>query len=320
METRHLKKYAPEARQEFIEAVTNKAALYGLLPDEILPMQEDGDVVIIGDRPFPRSVAKQRDELEERIKNEGFEQFIEAIAYTWFNRFVAIRYMELHGYLDHGYRVLSHPEGKPTPEILDHAERVELPGLDRDQVIDLKLDGRKDEELYRMLLSAQCAALHDIMPSMFEPIDGPTQLLLPDNLLHSDSLIRRMVDVLTLEACGDVEVIGWLYQFYISEKKDDVFAALKKGKKITPENIPAATQLFTPHWIVRYLVENSLGRLWMLNHPDSKLFQNMRDRGEDCYYIEPGRAGNRLPADQQSRRNQNLRSGLRQRSHADICV
>ena len=119
---------------------------------------------------------------------------MEALAYTWFNRLVAIRFMELHGYLDHGYRVLSHPDpAKPTPEILEHAEHVELPGLNRERVIDLKLDGTKEAELYRLLLIAQCNALHAAMPFLFERIDDETELLLPDNLLHSDSLIRKLV-------------------------------------------------------------------------------------------------------------------------------
>lgn len=281
METKHLKKYAPEARRDFIKSVAQKAAVYGLLPQDTLPMQEEGDVVIIGDRPFPRSVARQRKELEARIAREGYQSFIEAIAYTWFNRFVAIRFMELHGYLSHGYRVLSHPSGGSLPEVMEYAERLDLPGLDRDTVIDLKLDGQKDELLYQMLITAQCNELHAIMPFMFEKVSDATELLLPDNLLHSESLIRHLVAGLPPESLDDIEAVGWLYQFYISEKKDDVFAALKKGKKITPENIPAATQLFTPHWIVRYLVENSLGRLWMLNHPESRLIEQMD------YYIQP---------------------------------
>lgn len=298
METKHLKKYAPEARREFIEAVTNKAAVYGLLPKEILPMKEEGDVVIIGDRPFPRSVAKQRKELEERIRKDGFQQFIEAIAYTWFNRFVAIRYMELHGYLDHGYRVLSrrqYAEGSrqndnsasstasrlpPTayspPEILENAERIELPGLKRDEVVDLKLDGGKDEQLYQMLLLAQCNALHKAMPFLFESIKDGTELLLPDNLLHTDSLVRTLVNDIPEEQWENVEIIGWLYQFYISEKKDEVI-----GKVVRSEDIPAATQLFTPNWIVKYLVQNSLGRQWVATYPDSPLKQQME------FYIEP---------------------------------
>jgi type I restriction-modification system DNA methylase subunit len=276
METKHLKKYAPEARRDFIAAVKNKAAVYGLLPKEILPMQEEGDVVIIGDRPFPRSVAKQRKELEDRVKRDGFDPFIESIAYTWFNRFVAIRYMELHGYLDHGYRVLSHPEGKATPEILENAERVELPGLKRDEVVDLKLDGGKDERLYQMLLLAQCNALHKAMPFLFESIKDGTELLLPDNLLHTDSLVRTLVNDIPEEQWENVEIIGWLYQFYISERKDEVI-----GKVVASEDIPAATQLFTPNWIVRYMLHNTLGRKWLATYPDSPLRNQME------YYIEP---------------------------------
>ena len=277
METKHLKKYAPEARRNIIAAVKNKAAVYGLLPKEILPMREEGDVVIIGDRPFPRSVAKQRQELESRIDKEGFQHVIEAIAYTWFNRFVAIRFMELHGYLDHGYRVLSHPAGKSTPEILEHAERIKLPGLDRDKVIDLKLDGRQDELLYRMLLLAQCAELNRILPSIFGRLDDATALLLPDNLLHSDSLVRQLVAGSEEANWQQVEVLGWIYQFYIAEQKDTVMA---RKSAVPTDDIPAVTQLFTPHWIVCYLVENSLGRLWLLNRPDSRLREHMP------YYIE----------------------------------
>ena len=281
METKDLKKYAPQARADFIEAVSAKAAVYGLLHNEIVPLQQGGDTVIIGDRAFPGVIANKRRELERQINESGYDQFIESIAYTWFNRLVAIRYMEVHGYLDHGYRVLSHPEGKATPEVLEHAERLDLPSLDADKVIDLKLDGSKDDELYRLILIAQCNALARLMPFMFGGTDDATELLLPDNLLHTDSLVRKLVAGLPSDSLQSVEAIGWLYQFYISEKKDDVFAALKKGNKITPENIPAATQLFTPHWIVRYLVENSLGRLWMLNNPGSGLIDQMD------YYIKP---------------------------------
>ena len=276
METGQLKNYAPQARRDFIEGVKNRAAVYGLLPKEILPMKEEGDVVIIGDRPFPRSVAKQRKELEERIRREGFNHFIEAIAYTWFNRFVAIRFMELHGYLDHSYRVLSHPEGKSTPQILENAERVELPGLNRDKVVELKLDGTQDEALYRLLLLAQCNALHQAMPFLFEKIGDADELLLPANLLHTDSLIRQLVEQVDEQSWQQIEIIGWLYQFYISEKKDQVI-----GKVVKSEDIPAATQLFTPNWIVKYLVQNSLGAQWLATYPDSRLKAQME------YYIEP---------------------------------
>ena len=271
-----LKNYAPKARLDFIRAVTDRAAFFGLTPDRTEPIQETGDVVIIGGRAFPRVVAEQRKKLQERINQHGFDQVMEAMAYTWFNRFVALRYMELHGYLDHGYRVLSHPEGKPTPEILEHAEHVTLPGLDAQQVINLKLDGSREAELYRLLLVAQCNALHEAMPFLFEKIADETELLLPDNLLHSDSIIRKLVNELDEADWQKVEIIGWLYQFYISDKKDEVI-----GKVVKSEDIPAATQLFTPNWIVKYLVQNTLGRQWLATYPDSPLRQQME------YYIEP---------------------------------
>ncbi len=201
---------------------------------------------------------------------------MEAIAYTWFNRFVAIRYMELHGYLDYGYRVLSHPEGTGRPEILDHAADVELPGLDREKAIELKLVGTKDEELYRLLLLAQCNALHQAMPFLFEKIGDETELLLPANLLHTDSLIRQLVEQVDEALWQEIEIIGWLYQFYISEKKDQVI-----GKVVKSEDIPAATQLFTPNWIVKYMVQNSLGAQWLATYPQSPL------KGQMEYYIEP---------------------------------
>ena len=271
-----LKNYAPQARRDFIAAVTDRAVYYGLTKNKIEPITEQGDVAIIGGRAFPRTVAAKRRRLEERIARQGFDQVMEAMAYTWFNRLVAIRFMELHGYLDHGYRVLGHPEGKTTPEILEHAEHVDLPGLDKDKVIDLKLDGTKEAELYRLLLIAQCNALSTAMPFLFERVDDETELLLPDNLLHSDSLIRKLVNEIDEENWQEVEIIGWLYQFYISEKKDQVI-----GKVVKSEDIPAATQLFTPNWIVKYLVQNTLGRQWLATYPQSPLREKME------YYIEP---------------------------------
>jgi len=165
-----LKNYARQARRDFIQAMTDRAAYYGLTAKKIEPVVEQGDVAVIAGREHPRAVARKRKQLEERIKRQGFEQTMEALAYTWFNRLVAIRFMELHGYLDHGYRVLSHPEGKPTPEILEHAEHVDLTGLKKSKVIDLKLVANKEGELYRLLLTAQCNALQAAMPFLFERI------------------------------------------------------------------------------------------------------------------------------------------------------
>lgn len=271
-----LKSYAPAARRDFIQAVSDRANVYGLSEKGAVPVEESGDVAIIGGRPFPRRVAAQRRNLEARVKREGFGQVMEAVAYTWFNRFLALRYMELHSYLDHGFRVLSNSGSGTIPEILEHATELDLPGLNKQQVIELKLDGSKDAELYRLLLVAQCNALHAAMPFLFEKIDDETELLLPDNLLHSDSLIRKLVNEIEEEDWQEVEIIGWLYQFYISEKKDQVI-----GKVVKSEDIPAATQLFTPNWIVKYMVQNSLGRQWLATYPASPLKPKME------YYIEP---------------------------------
>ena len=276
MNRNNLEAHAQQARRDFIAAVTGRAAFYGLTARSIEPVVEQGDVALIGAHVFSRKVAGPRKCLEERIQRGGFEQVMEEMAYTWFNRFVAIRYMELHGYLDHGYRVLSHPEGQDQPEILEHAADVDLPGLDRQKAVELKLDGSKDEELYRLLLKAQCNALHEAMPFLFERIGDETELLLPGNLLHTDSLIRQLVEGIDESAWGQIEIIGWLYQFYISEKKGQVI-----GKVVASEDIPAATQLFTPNWIVKYLVQNSLGAQWLATYPHSQLLEQMD------YYIKP---------------------------------
>jgi hypothetical protein len=276
MNRNKLKTYAPEARRDFIQAMKDRAAFYGLTASKIEPAVVRGDVAVIAGRDYPRAIADKREKLEARVERDGFEQTMEALAYTWFNRLVAIRFMEVNGYLDHGYRVLSHPDGKQTPEILEHAEHVELPGLKKDRAIDLKLEGNRESELYRLLLTAQCNALHKAMPFLFERIDDETELLLPDNLLHSDSLIRKMVDGIDEDDWKEVEVIGWLYQFYISERKDEVI-----GKVVASADIPAATQLFTPNWIVKYLVQNTLGRQWLATYPNSALRVQME------YYIEP---------------------------------
>jgi len=276
MNKNKLKAYAPEARRAFIQAVTDRAHFWGLSESGAEPVEETGDIAIIGGRPFPRKIAEQRRGLESHIQREGFAHVMEEVAYTWFNRFMALRYMEIHGYLEHGFRVLSNLSGSPIPEILEKAAQVDLTGLDKQKVIDLKLDGTKDAELYRMLLIAQCNALHAAMPFLFEKINDATELLLPDNMLHSNSLINKLVSEIAEEDWQEVEIIGWLYQFYISEKKDQVI-----GKVVKSEDIPAATQLFTPNWIVKYMVQNSLGRMWLATYPNSPLRAKME------YYIEP---------------------------------
>jgi type II restriction/modification system DNA methylase subunit YeeA len=285
MNTKDLKAYAPKARRDFIAAVTKQAQKYGVTETVTHPVEINGDVCVVNGKPFPASLAPKINKLGERVKSNGFESTMEQVAYSWFNRLIAIRYMELHDYLGHGRRVLSHPEHPTGFQILEECteltygnsgEAGELPDLTHERVVELKLDGTKDEELYRELLLAQCHALHKAMPFLFETIDDETELLLPENLTKTDSLIHDLITDLAESDWESIEVVGWLYQFYISEKKDEVI-----GKVVKSEDIPAATQLFTPNWIVKYMVQNSLGAQWLATYPDSPLKTEME------YYIEP---------------------------------
>ena len=286
MNTSNIKKYAPQARNDFIAAMRKQAAKYGITADRILPAEQKGDLLLIGDQVFPLSVMKPRDKLIKRIQTSSFEQTIDYIAYSWFNRLCAIRYMECKGLLDHGRRVLSSADGSAgLPQILEECLDIDLPSLDSSRVAELKLDGNKDEELYRELLLAQCHALNQVMPLLFEQVSDESELLLPDNLTKTDSLIRDLVSSIPEEDWSDVQIIGWLYQFYISEKKDQVI-----GKVVKSEDIPAATQLFTPNWIVKYLVQNSVGRLWMMAQPDSTLASEWE------YYIQPAEQSDEVNA------------------------
>ncbi|WP_339119077.1 BREX-1 system adenine-specific DNA-methyltransferase PglX [Halomonas sp. BMC6] len=287
MNTANIKKYAPKARVRFIDTMTRQAARVGISPDGkggavIAPLELKGDVLVMTAQDgqthtVPAHLKRAREALAAWVQRDGFTQAIEQAAYSWFNRLCAIRYMEIHGYLDHGRHVLSGAGGEAGQfQILEECLEVDLPGLDTARVRELKLDGTQDETLYRELLLAQCHALHEAMPFLFEPLDDASELLLPNNLTKTDSLIRELVEAIPEEDWKDVEVIGWLYQFYISEKKDQVI-----GKVVKSEDIPAATQLFTPNWIVQYLVQNSVGRQWLQTYPTSKL------KAEMPYYIEP---------------------------------
>jgi len=290
-----LKSYAPQARQDFIAAVTARANLLGLSDKagdkadqlEVAPAQTQGDVTLIAGQAWPAKVAAQREQLIIRMRREGFAHTCEAVAYTWFNRFAALRYMELHDYLGHGHRALSSAEGN-LPDILTHAADLAqggadsgLPGLNAAKVLEMKLAGNRDGELYRMLLVAQCNALSAAMPFLFERIDDDTELLLPDNLLRTDSVIAKLVQAIPEEDWAEVEIIGWLYQFYIADEKKRVDDKVKAGKVVESSEIPAKTQLFTPNWIVQYLVQNSVGRLWLMANPTSTLASQWP------YYIQP---------------------------------
>lgn len=283
MNTNNIKKYAPQARNDFRDAVIQKLTTLGIAADkkgnlQIAEAETIGETVRYGQFDYPLSTLPRRERLVKRAREQGFEVLVEHCAYTWFNRLCAIRYMELHGYLDHGFRMLSHPETPAAFELLDHVPEVAEALLpeNKAQLVEMKLSGNQDEALYRELLLGQCHALHHAMPFLFEAVDDEAELLLPDNLTRTDSILRGLVDDIPEEDWEQVEVIGWLYQFYISEKKDAVI-----GKVVKSEDIPAATQLFTPNWIVQYLVQNSVGRQWLQTYPDSPLKDKME------YYIEP---------------------------------
>lgn len=271
MDTSKLKTFASLARRTLMEQVKAKLSL-----------------VLAVDSAAQREAPKALKQLQEAITKDGQEQVIERVAYIWFNRFCALRFMDVNRYTRIG--VVSPAEGQFQPEILaeakmGHIDDSQVPEETRQKIFALLNNQQPSAdpqvEAYRLLLVATCNYWNVAMPFLFQRIDDYTELLMPDNLLSANSILAQTREAMTSEACADVEVIGWLYQFYIAEKKDQVFDGLKKNKKVTPENIPAATQLFTPGWIVRYLVENSLGRLWLLNRPNSNLVERMD------YYIKP---------------------------------
>lgn len=288
MDKNAIKKFAVWARTELLPRVSLKAVEYGITEDNI----EDANADSVGGKVLTADEKKQRQALIAEINDKGYKQVMEEVAYTWFNRFSALRFMEVNGYLPSHVRVFTDEENNFKPQIITEAIHLDLDGLDMEKVYELK-DAEKTEELYKYLLIVQCNALNKILPGMFQKIADYTELLLPDNLLREGSVIQQMIELIPEDDWKDaVQIIGWLYQYYNSEKKDDVFAALKKNVKITKENIPAATQLFTPDWIVRYMVENSLGRLWLEGHPDVKN-QLLPTEEEQSAYA----AGNRDPED-----------------------
>ena len=288
MDKNAIKKYAVWARTELINRVSLKGVEYGITEDNM----EDVNADSVGGKVLSADEKKQRQALIAEINDKGYKQVMEEVAYTWFNRFSALRFMEVNGYLPSHVRVFTDEENNFKPQIITEAIHLDLDGLDMEKVYELK-DAEKNEELYKYLLIVQCNALNKILPGMFQKIADYTELLLPDNLLREGSIIQQMIELIPEDDWKDaVQIIGWLYQYYNSEKKDDVFAALKKNVKITKENIPAATQLFTPDWIVRYMVENSLGRLWLEGHPDVKE-QLLPTEEEQSAYA----AGNRAPED-----------------------
>ena len=276
MDKNAIKKYAVWARRELIERVSQRAMIYGITEKDIGDPKEDS----VNGHLLSQAEKRQRQALIRNIKTKGYEQVMEEVAYTWFNRFAALRFMEVNGYLPSHIRVFTNDAGEFKPQILAEAIHLELDGLDMNKVYELE-SANKSEDLFKYLLIVQCNALNSILPGMFQRIEDYTELLLPDYLLREGSVIEQMVTTIPEEDWTDqVQIIGWLYQYYNTEPKDKVFADLKKNIKVSKENIPAATQLFTPDWIVHYMVENSLGRLWLEGHPNDAL------KSEWKYYLD----------------------------------
>ena len=267
MDKNAIKKYAIWARRELIDRVTKRAAVFGVSKEDVGDPNADS----VNGHLLSDAEKRQRQAMIRRIEEKGYEQVMEEVAYTWFNRFAALRFMEVNGYLPTHIRVFTDDEGRFRPQILSEAIHLDLDGLNKPKVYQLK-DSNQEEELFKYLLIVQCNALNGILPGMFQKIEDYTELLLPDYLLREGSVIEQMVTLIPEDDWKDqVQIIGWLYQYYNTEPKDKVFADLKKNIKISKEHIPAATQLFTPDWIVHYMVENSLGRLWLEGHPNNEL-------------------------------------------------
>ena len=271
-----IQKFAIWARNELIAQVSQRAYQYGITKEGC----GEANAVTVCGRALTGDEQKQRKELVDQIRSKGYTQVMEEVAYTWFNRFIALRFMEVNNYLPSHIRVFSDSTGAFKPEILSDVLHLDLPGLNREKVAEY-IESNDTEGLYRYLLLTQCNALNDPLPRMFEEMGGYTELLLPNNILKQDSVLGHMVADIHEEDWQDqVQIIGWLYQYYNTELKDDTFALLKKNVKITKERIPSATQLFTPDWIVRYMVENSLGRLWLEGHPNAELHDGWK------YYLD----------------------------------
>lgn len=276
MDKNAIKKFAVWARRELISRVSQRAAWYGITEKD--PIDEKLQA-IHGHVLTPEEQAQRR-ALIWHIRKNGYQQVMEEAAYTWFNRFIALRFMEVNGYLPSYTRVFSDENGAFNPQILKDAIHLDIEGLDMEKVYAME-EANETEALFKYLVITQCNDLNRMLPGMFQKISDYTELLFPDFLLREGSVAHQMVTTIPEEDWKDaVQIIGWLYQYYNAEPKDEVFAALKKNIKISKEKIPAATQLFTPDWIVRYMVENSLGRLWVEGHPNDELKANWK------YYLE----------------------------------
>ena len=279
MDKNAIKKFAVWARRELIERVSQKAMQYGIEKDNIVDVAADS----VGGKVLTDTQKNQRRALISQINAKGYEEVMEEVAYTWFNRLIALRFMEVNGYLPTRVRVFTDEENNFKPQIIDEALHLDLNGLNMEKVYEFK-NANQTEELYKYLLITQCNALNSVLPGMFQRISDYTELLLPDNLLREGSVIEQMISSVPEEDWRDaVQIIGWLYQFYNTEPKQEVDAKVKKGIKVAKEDIPAKTQIFTPDWVVRYMVENTLGRIWLKGHPSDLLADSWE------YYMKPAK-------------------------------
>lgn len=278
MQDTAIKNFCIWARRELMAQVALQARRFGIREDGYDPATADA----IEGRPLTADERRQRADLIRRLGpvdapgyKEAYENLVDQAAYTWFNRLIAIRFMELNDRLPSHVRMLSAADGAFRPQVLREALDVPIEGLDAAQVSEL-LRASDDEALFRCLFLAQCRELAACLPDVFEPVGAAMELLLPEGLLRQGSVVQRLVDDIPEEDWREgVEIVGWMYQYYVSERKDEVFASFKKGKKADAGAIAPATQLFTPDWIVRYLTENSLGRLWVQSRPESRLVEQM---------------------------------------------
>ena len=275
-----IQKFAIWARNELIAQVSQRAYQYGIDESGF----GDASADTLNGRLLTAEEKSQRQELIKQIQEKSYKQVMEEVAYTWFNRFIALRFMEVNNYLPSHIRVFSDSTGAFKPEILSDVLHLELPGLSREKVAEY-IESNDTEGLYRYLLLTQCNALNEALPRMFEEMGGYTEMLLPNNILRQDSVLGHMVSDIPEEDWQDaVQIIGWLYQYYNTELKDDTFALLKKNVKITKERIPSATQLFTPDWIVRYMVENSLGRIYVDKRKNEGIYADGRGLDEMTWH------------------------------------
>lgn len=269
-----LKSFCTWARTELIKGVEAQMVRYGITEPAPAPVGSE----TVNGLPLSPTEIEQRDELLRMQAEVGHEALHDRAAYTWFNRIVAIRFMDAHGWLPSRMRILSRADGSHGSEAVENALDVEIATADTDRIAELKMAGL-DEPLWRYLFVAQCEELADCLPDVFERVGGAMELLLPQGLMMSDGVVGKLNTILADEGwCKGVTVLGWMYQYYNADVKDEFFKAKRKA---AAADIAPATQLFTPEWIVRYMVENSLGRLWMLNNPGSSLRERME------YYIEP---------------------------------